>query len=141
MFDNQRLLVEASERSDTQIAVLTRLTIVRLNQLTDLVNSVAHEAGRTKLVDPVTRSDMEELFTAFAALRRRSDFKDHEDRWFTGQSLADLPPEPPAEPRGAQIFGGESHGQAHETSRQDEDRELPPMPAADTAPAQPGDPT
>ena len=84
IYNNQLELVKSSDRLDEQFAVLTRLSIVRLN---DLLIRVGVE-------DLVTYDQVNEMFMEWAAFKSRPDFRDHMQAWFMGQDLSELPPAP-----------------------------------------------
>lgn len=138
VFDNQRKLAEANEHLDVQMAVLSRLVVVRTNQMIENVNKLLRVTASGSPIDPVTAVDIKELFAAFHALRRRKDFREYEEKWYAGESLANLPPEH-TEPEGAFIFGGETHGQAHTPSGEDAVPALPTVQGTDHPPAEPVD--
>ena len=105
---------------DAQFAVLTRLTIQTLNQLTIQLGSE----------DLITYDQVNRLFNDWENYRSRPDWNEHLDKWFLGHDLSELPtvvetldeslPEPEQE-EGPKVFGGD-YGEA------DPEGTLPPEP-------------
>lgn len=124
LLSNQQGLAESHTKLDDQFAVLTRLVISKLNEITSAYNVYMLDPNEAPQKIPlVTYDGVNEMFHEFDSFKTRPDFRDHMRTWFTGGDLTALPPVPevkneeqaPTEtsapqeedfPEGAQIFGG-----------------------------------
>ena len=143
---------------DDQIAILSRLSISKLNTLAKIHNATICAKEGISGVDMVTKDSVKQLFDEFHALQKRSDFKELNNAWLMGEDMSNLPPEPvkeeqPAEsapqaatadhPEGAEMFGGD-YGKATDGNAAVEEEphtdygkgkadEVPPVPSSDAA--------
>lgn len=85
---NQQVIVSQFAGMEVQITVLVRLIVLQINAIRDVLN-----------MPPLDFEEIEGLFTEFANLRQRSDWKNHLKTWYSGGDLSDLPevPEPQEE--------------------------------------------
>ncbi len=125
---NQVELAKSEERLDDQFAVLTRLTVTKLNEMFTKFNALVQglPAGEGELLTEqlqealgiglVGYNEINEMFIDWGKFRKRSDFRDHTKAWYTGVDLDSLPPPPEPE--------------AKETEESD------PSPEAEAAPAE-----
>jgi hypothetical protein len=110
IYRNQVDLSQSHTRLDEQFAVLTRLTVMTLN---DLIIRLGGE-------DLVTYDGINAMFQEWNDFRSRPDFREHMSVWMMGGDLSALPPPPepakeeeqPADapeenPEGAVEFGGD----------------------------------
>jgi len=113
IYKNQKVLGDSSERLDEQFAVLTRLTVKKLNEIVTALNmSVGQD-----LVNPVSYEEQNAGFVEWAEFQKRPDWREHTRIWFTGGDLSELPPPPEPEVKeepdtreDVEPFGGDYDG-------------------------------
>ena len=165
--NQQRLVVsmnsiaQANAMIDDQIAILSRLCVMKLNDLVKAHNEAIGAKEGISGIDIITRDNTKSLFDQWHEFQKRSDIKEVSNMWFMGEDVSALPPpaepvkEQPADqsapqaatadhPEGAEIFGGDygkaTDGNAAVEEKQSADdgtREadaVPPVPPSD-APA------
>jgi hypothetical protein len=108
-YTNQHVLAKSAMGMDDQFAVLLRLTITRLNQLIELqnhvyMNAIKYIPEEERPIDPenhliptVDYLEVSNLFKEFDEFKRRPDFKELFQSWYTLADLKTLPPLPPTE--------------------------------------------
>lgn len=87
IYDNQRNLADSATRLDDQFAVLTRLAILKINELIERHNVEFEDDP----IEPITYEMVNEMFVTFNKFRDRKDYKDHMKMWFMGEDLNILP--------------------------------------------------
>lgn len=107
VYKNQVELAGSADRVDDQFAVLTRLVILKLNEVVQAVNLLrrAHLDSRTDIglpPNPVTYGDVNSMFAQYELLKQRRDFRQLAEAWYMGQDLSNLPP-PPEEPQSEEL--------------------------------------
>lgn len=108
MLGNQKGLATSHEQLDQQFAVLTRLLIVRHNDLVARYNMIIKASidvlelndAEIPMVAPIDWEEVLGMFGQFIELRQRPDYADHMETWYMGGDVSNLPPipEPPAAP-------------------------------------------
>lgn len=111
IWNNQKELAKSEERLDEQFAVLTRLTISKLNPLLKHIGEPL-----------IQESYVEELFKDWAKFKARPDRKEHMMEWFMGAGLDTLPPlqeSKPMEEGGSDAEGNHGNTDTGEELSQD----------------------
>lgn len=105
IWENQVALQEAHKQLDDQFAVLTRLSVVALNELNLRVSGAD--------ADPISYEAINSLFSEWETFKKRPDFREHMRTWVMGGDLESLPPLPVGEASSAKTdqepneFGGD----------------------------------
>jgi len=150
LWNNQSKLQENEQGINAQLAVLVRMTVSRLNTLTEY-----HNENFGTAIPEVTVETINDLFNQFDEFRQRPDSAQHYHHWYLGKDLSELPELPKEEkqeehgspeeeyPEGAVIFGGDygekSGKQSDRDVREGTEDALPEMQVGDDDEGEPED--
>lgn len=176
MDHNQKKLIKSAVEQDTYMHVLVRLLITQVNELKKIVrvllkhhlegDDVIHRIH--DLPEDISPELVQAMFTEFNSFSERADFHEHQEAWYFGAALEDLPPPPEPEPKlevvdggkddqapsedsdneypeGAVIFGGDYDSEAGNRVEGPDDQEeggdveVPSLPSSDGEESEPGD--
>lgn len=149
---NEKELSRSINVHDVQSAVIIRLLVVRHNAVAEVVEHLRRRDPDIPVIDPITAGEIDSMFEQFNELRNRSDYKDLKDKWYFGEDLSNLPPEPEPEAKeeaaapevedqqaGDFVFGGDyagEEGRSEAAEEQDAEDEMPEVPPGDDSGAE-----
>lgn len=103
VFKNQSTLASSHDRFDAQQAVMLRMFITRINELTELHNRTFVLAAQTlpederpegwekALLPVISPKDVDACFGLFQKFKERPDYAEHFTTWYMGGDLDELP--------------------------------------------------